>query len=183
MAELSEFHLHPGDGAPPFNLPGVDGRSWSLDDFARAPSLLVVFNCNHCPYARAWEGRLIALQKEFGPRGLQTVLINANETLNYPEDRMEKMIERAHEKDYPFPYLRDDSQEVARAYGGLVTPHPMLFDPRRKLVYQGAVDDNYEHPERVKHAYLRAAIEASMAGKPVVPAERPVLGCSIKWKA
>jgi peroxiredoxin len=183
MAELSDFRLHPGDSAPPFRLPGTDGRTWSLEAFAPSPWLLVVFHCNHCPYAQAWEGRLIQLQRELGPRGLATVLINPNETEHYPDDRMERMVERAREKGYPFPYLRDDSQEVARAYGALVTPHPMLFDARRRLVYQGAIDDDHARPERVRHAYLREALDAAMAGRPISPAERPVIGCSVKWRA
>jgi peroxiredoxin len=183
MAQLDQFKLHEGDIAPAFRLPGTDGRTWDSKDLSRSPWLLVVFDCNHCPYAQAWEGRLIALQKEFGPRGLQTVLINSNETENYPEDRMERMVERAKEKSYPFPYLRDDSQEVARAFGALVTPHPMLFDADRRLVYQGAVDDNHADERRVRHAYLRDAIETAMAGRRVSPSERPVLGCSIKWRA
>jgi peroxiredoxin len=183
MAELSTFRLHPGDSAPPFHLPGTDGRTWGLEDFAPSPWLLVVFDCNHCPYAQAWEGRLIALQREFGPKGLATVLINPNETEHYPDDRMEVMIARAREHGYPFPYLRDDSQEVARAYGALVTPHPMLFDRQRRLVYQGRIDDDHEHPERVRHAYLREAILAALEGRSISPAERPVLGCSVKWRA
>jgi peroxiredoxin len=183
MAELSRFHLHAGDAAPEFALPGVDGRSWRLGDFAESPLLGVVFTCNHCPYAQAWEGRLISLQQRYAERGVRLVLINPNETENYPADRMDRMVERAREKRFPFPYLRDDSQEVAHAYGALVTPHPMLFDARRRLIFQGAVDDNWEHPDQVHHAYLAEAIEAALAGRPIPAAERPVLGCSVKWKA
>jgi peroxiredoxin len=182
MAELATFRLHTGDRAPPFALPGTDGRTWRLEDLADAPWLLVVFHCNHCPYAQAWEGRLIELQKEYAARGLRTVLINSNETEHHPEDRFEKMAERAREKGYPFPYLRDESQDVARAYGALVTPHPMLFDRERRLVYQGRIDDNHERPDRVRHRYLRDAIEASLAGRRPEPAELSVLGCSVKWR-
>ncbi|HEV2317484.1 MAG TPA: thioredoxin family protein [Thermoplasmata archaeon] len=181
MAELSTFRLHPGDPAPEFDLPGVDGRSWALKDFAGTPWLAVVFTCNHCPYAQAWEGRLIELQRRYADRGLRIVLINPNETVHHPEDRFEIMVERAKSKGYPFPYLRDDSQEVARAYGALVTPHPMLFNRERRLVFQGRIDDNHERPERVQHTYLKDALEASLAGRPVARPELPVLGCSVKW--
>ncbi len=182
MARLDTFRLRPGDPAPPFELPGVDGAVVRRQEFDDRPLLLVVFSCNHCPYAQAWEGRLIALAREYGGRGLATVLINSNETENYPEDRMEKMAERARDHAYPFPYLRDDSQEVARAYGALVTPHPMLFGADRRLLFQGPVDDNHERPDRVRHRYLAMAIEAALAGRVPAPAELPVLGCSIKWR-
>lgn len=182
MAELEAFQLHPGDAAPAFSLPGVDGRTWSLSDFRESPWLVVTFWCNHCPYVQAWEGRAIALQKEFGARGVRFVMINSNDDRSYPDDRFERMVARAKEKGYPFPYLRDDSQGVAHAYGALVTPHPMLFGPDRRLVFQGRIDDNHEDPRRVKHPYLREALEAVTSGKSVPRAELPVLGCSVKWR-
>jgi peroxiredoxin len=182
MAELSEFKLQSGSTAPEFDLPGTDGRRWSLSDFADAPWLLVVFSCNHCPYAQAWEGRLIELQRRYSDRGLRTVIINSNETEHHPEDSFDQMVRRAQEKRYPFPYLRDDSQDVARAYGALVTPHPFLFDRARKLLYQGRIDDNHERPDRVRHPYLANALDAALAGGRPEPAELPVLGCSVKWR-
>jgi peroxiredoxin len=182
MAELSAFRLHAGDRAPSFELPGVDGKTWRLEDFAAAPVLAVTFTCNHCPYAQAWEGRLIALQREFADRGVRFVLINPNETEGHPEDRFERMVARAREKGYPFPYLRDDPQDTARAYGALVTPHPFVFDAQRRLVFQGPVDDNHQRPELVTRRPLRDAIDATLAGRAVRPAELPVLGCSVKWR-
>jgi hypothetical protein len=140
-----------------------------------------VFSCNHCPYAQAWEGRLIELQRVYADRGLRMVLINSNETVHHPEDRFEVMVERARSKGYPFPYLRDESQAVARAYGALVTPHPMLFDASRRLVFQGRIDDNHERPDRVLHRFFRDALEAAMAGRPIEAPELPVVGCSVKW--
>jgi peroxiredoxin len=183
MAELSQFSLHPGDPAPPFSLPGVDGRTHSLEEFRDSRLLLVTFWCNHCPYVRAWEDRMIALGKEYRPKGVGFVLINANETENHPDDRFEAMVDRAKAKGYPFPYLRDDSQEVAHAYGGLVTPHPMLFGPDRTLLFQGQIDDSYDHPERARHPYLKRALDQALAGAPVEPSELPVLGCSVKWRS
>ncbi len=183
MAELTTFQLHAGDAAPPFSLPGVDGKTWSLSDFKDIPFLVVTFWCNHCPYVQAWEGRTIALQKEFASKGVRFVLINANDDREYPEDRFERMVARAKEKGYPFPYLRDASQNVARAYGALVTPHPMLFGPDRRLLFQGRIDDNHSEPSRVKHRFLRDALEAAIAGRPIPEAELPVLGCSVKWRS
>ena len=182
MAELETFRLHPGDSAPPFSLPGVDGKTWSLADFAASPYLVVTFWCNHCPYVQAWEGRAIQLQNAYGEKGVRFVMINANETENYPDDRFDRMVERAKAKRYPFPYLRDDSQQVARAYGALVTPHPMLFGPDRRLLFQGRIDDNHDRPDRVRHHFLREALDAALAGKQIAKAELPVLGCSVKWR-
>lgn len=182
MAELSEFRLHPGDRAPAFSLPGVDGKTWSLEQFQSSPFLAVVFSCNHCPYVQAWEGRLIELGKKYQPKGVSFVLVNSNETEHYPDDRFERMVKRAKDKGYPFPYLRDDSQEVARAYGALVTPHPMLFGKDRRLLFQGRIDDNHEDPDAVHHRYLADAIEASLAGRRISVPELAVLGCSVKWR-
>jgi peroxiredoxin len=183
MAELASFYLHPGDPAPPFELRGTDGKVYRLGDFASHRLLAVVFWCNHCPYVQAWEGRMVEIGQRYGPRGLAVVLINSNDTTAYPQDRFEAMAERARDHHYPFPYLFDESQSVAKAYGALVTPHPMLFGPDRRLLFQGAIDDNHERRERVEHHYLEAAIESALAGKPIANAELPVRGCSVKWKA
>lgn len=183
MAELDRFRLHPGDPAPPFSLPGVDGKAWKLEDFADARLLAVMFWCNHCPYVQAWEGRAIELARQYGPKGVRFVAINANDDRAYPDDRFELMEARARAKGYPFPYLRDDAQAVARAYGALVTPHVLVFDAGRHLVYQGRIDDNHDHPEAVRHRYLADALDAALAGRPVGTPERSVLGCSVKWRA
>ncbi|MGI0140483.1 MAG: thioredoxin family protein [Thermoplasmata archaeon] len=183
MAQIESFHLHPGAAAPPFDLPGVDGRRHTLAEFAGRPFLLVVFWCNHCPYVQAWEGRMIELGHRFGPRGVGVVLINSNDGKAYPQDRPSEMAARAKEKGYPFPYLYDESQSVAHAYGALVTPHPMLFGPDRRLLFQGAIDDNHERREAVQHPYLAEALESALAGRPIAPAELPVRGCSVKWTA
>jgi len=182
MAERENFKLRIGDVAPGFRLPGTDGKWHSLEDFSGSELLLVVFSCNHCPYAQAWEGRLLEIGRRYPPEKLGMVMINPNETEHYPDDSMERMIERARRKNYPFPYLRDDSQEVARAYGAEVTPHPFLFDRSRRLIFQGKPDDNWEDPSRVRHPYLREAIEAALAGRPVPTPVTSVIGCSVKWK-
>ncbi len=183
MAELANFRLRPGDPAPDFALPGVDGKEHRLHDADPQKLLLVVFWCNHCPYVQAWEGRLVDLGRRFGPRGVAFVLINSNDTDAYPDDRFERMQARAQDKGYPFPYLCDGSQDVARAYGALVTPHAFLFGPDRRLLFQGRIDDNHREPGAVRHRYLEEALEAALAGQPVPTPELPVLGCSVKWRA
>ena len=183
MAELSTFRLHAGDPAPDFVLPGVDGKTYRLTDFAADPFLLVVFWCNHCPYVQAWEARMVALGHEYIPRGVRTVLINSNDARAYPEDSFESMARRAQARHYPFPYLQDESQEVARAYGALVTPHPMLFDGHRRLLFQGRIDNDHQHPERVSERYLARAVDQALEGAPVRPAEVSVQGCTVKWRA
>jgi peroxiredoxin len=183
MAELSTFRLHPGDRAPDFALPGVDGRTYRLGDFDPYPILVVTFWCNHCPYVQKWESRAIALQKKFEKDGVRFVMINANDAVAYPDDRPERMAARAKEKGYPFPYLYDASQEVARAFGALVTPHAMLFGKDRTLRFQGPIDDNPDRPTAVRAHYLNDAIEAAIAGRMVARPELPVLGCSVKWRA
>ncbi len=183
MAELSTFQLHAGDPAPHFALPGVDGKTYRLEEFANDPFLLVVFWCNHCPYVQAWEGRMIDIGRRYLPKGVRTLLINSNDARAYPEDRFESMVRRAKEKQYPFPYLHDESQEVAHAYGALVTPHPMLFDRGRRLLFQGRIDNDHQHPELVSERYLERALDQALSGKPVQPSEVPVQGCTVKWLA
>ena len=182
MAELGNFSLHAGDPAPDFSLPGVDGATHRLDDADGQPLLVVVFWCNHCPYVQAWEGRLVDLGRRYGPKGVRFVLINSNDSDAYPDDRFERMQTRAREKGYPFPYLRDESQAAARAYGALVTPHAFLFGPDRRLLFQGRLDDNHSDPRAVRHRYLEEALDAALAGRPVPTPELPVLGCSVKWR-
>ena len=181
MAELSTFQLHPGDAAPDFALPGVDGKTYRLADFAKDRLLLVTFWCNHCPYVQAWEGRMVEIGRKYGPKGVGVVLINSNDARTYPEDRFESMVRRSKDHQYPFPYLHDESQEVAHAYGALVTPHPMLFGPDRKLLFQGRIDNDHQHPEWVTERHLEHALDQALNGEKVQPAELPVAGCSVKW--
>lgn len=171
-----------GSPAPDFNLPGTDNKTWSLASFKDAKALCVVFSCNHCPYAQAYEGRFVALQGELGPRGFQLLAINANDAVEYPEDSFEAMRERATEKGFNFPYLYDESQAVARAYGAVRTPHVFLFDAERKLAYVGRIDDNWDQPAKVVKSELRDAVEDLLAARPVKVPETFAVGCSIKWK-
>jgi peroxiredoxin len=181
-----------GDQAPAFTLPGIDGRNYTLSDFASAPVLMVVFLSNHCPFSHAAETRLIPLAKEFAPKGLAVVAINPNspEGLRLDEmgwskydDSFEDMKLYAKEQGFPFPYLYDgDTQKVAKAYGCLATPHVFLFDRERRLRYVGRVDDSrFPDPATVKSADTRNAVVQLLAGEPVKVPTTPVMGCSTKW--
>ncbi len=167
--------------APDFLLPGVDGKTYSLQSFADKPVLVIMFTCNHCPYVQAYEDRLIAIQKEFADRGVQLVAINANETRNYPEDNFPAMVQRAKKKGYNFPYLRDEDQSVAEAYGAHYTPEIFVLDRERRLRYTGRIDDNWQNPKEAKSHDLRNAIEDLLAGRAVSKPETHAFGCTIKW--
>jgi peroxiredoxin len=171
-----------GEKARPFSLPGTDGDEYSLESFTDSMLLAVIFSCNHCPYVQAWEERMVDIQDEYREKGVQLVAVNANDAAKYPEDDFDSMKARADERGFNFPYLRDESQEVASAYGAERTPEVFLFDADRILVYHGAIDDNYDDPESVDAAYLRDAIESVLSGaEPEVKETSPV-GCTIKWK-
>ncbi len=174
--------LQIGDQAIDFTLPCTDGHKHSLSDWQDRPVLVIIFSCNHCPYAQAWEQRIIDLQAQFKPQGVKFAVINANDPVKYPADSFDEMKKRAKEKGYNFPYLWDESQEVARAYGATRTPEVFVFDADRRLRYHGAVDDNFEDPNAVTQHYLRDAIEALLAGQEPPVAETPPVGCTIKWK-
>ena len=165
-----------------FALKGTDEKVHQPEDYPGAKMLGVIFSCNHCPYAQAWEGRLIQIQRDYAGRGVQFLLINSNDPAKYPDDSFSSMQRRAQEKRYPFPYLFDETQEVARQYGATRTPEIFLFDERRVLRYHGAPDDNYEDPAAVRQPYLRNAIEALLAGKMPTMAETKPVGCTIKWR-
>ncbi len=171
-----------GEKALPFDLPGVDGRNHSLADYAGKNAAIVVFSCNHCPYVRAWEDRMVQIQADYEARGVQLMAINANDASKYPDDNFPKMKERAQEKRFNFPYLRDEGQEVAHAYGAARTPEVFLFDKLGVLRYHGVIDDNYDDPAAVKAKYLRDALDAVLSGKAPATAETMPVGCTIKWK-
>ncbi|MBA3366065.1 MAG: thioredoxin family protein [Actinobacteria bacterium] len=167
--------------APPFDLPGTDGRNHSLADYADASWLAVVWSCNHCPYVQAWEGRMKAIQRDYGSRGFRLVAINSNDSDSYPEDSFEEMQARVEREELNFDYLHDEDQSAARAYGPDSTPEVFLFDPDRRLVYHGAIDDSRDEGS-VQAQYLRDALDALLAGGEPPLAETAPVGCSVKWR-
>jgi len=175
------FTLQLGQKAPDFDLPGVDGRNHSLASFKDAKLLVVVFSCNHCPYVIGSEERMNKFFADYAPKGVAMVAINSNETEGHPTDSLDHMKARAKEKGFRFAYLRDDSQDVALAYGALRTPHYYVFDQDRNLRYTGRMDDNPRNPGQEKTHELRDAVDALLAGrKPPVELTNPI-GCNVKW--
>lgn len=188
--QMEPITLEPGSKAPDFNLPGVDGKNYSLKDFEKAGVIVIIFSCNHCPTAQAYEERIIAIARDYKPRGVDLAVIspNSGRALNFSElgysdmgDSFEEMKIRAAEKNFPFPYLYDgDKQESALAYGPIATPHCFVFDRNRILRYSGRVDGS-EKPGTGNGEDLRNAIDAVLEGKPVKTPVTKVFGCSIKW--
>lgn len=168
--------------APAFTLPGVDGRDHSLDDYGDAPILALVQSCNHCPYVQAWEGRLIAIQRDYADRGVRVVAISSNDATSHPEDSFEQMQRRAREQGFTFDYLYDESQAIARTLGSERTPEVFLYDGDRRLVYHGAIDDNRDETAVTTH-YLRDALDAALAGQAPAVADTPAVGCTVKWRS
>lgn len=182
----ADGQLSIGQSAPEFNLGDtVTGGMVSIDQYrGSAKALCVIFSCNHCPWVIKYEERMIELGKEFRGKGVGFVVISSNDVVKYPQDGPVPMKKRAIEKGYPFPYLFDETQDVARTYGALVTPHVYLFDGNLKLRYRGAIDDNADYEPRPTKNYLRDAIESILqdeAGDLAYPSTRPV-GCGVKWK-
>ena len=170
-----------GSPPPDFELPGVDGRTHSLGDYADADALVLVQSCNHCPYVQAWEGRMVEIQREYGDRGARLVAVNSNDPERYPEDSFEEMQRRAAAQGFNFDYLWDEEQTLARELGATRTPEVFLFDRDRRLVYHGAIDDNRE-ADAVQRHYLRDALDAVLAGGEPAVAETPPVGCSVKYR-
>ena len=172
-----------GTPAPAFRLPGVDGETYSLDSFRDAKLLVVIFTCNHCPYAQALEQRFIELQRDYAGAGVRLCAISSNDDRSYPDDSFANMKVRAHDNGWNFPYLHDASQDVARAYDAACTPDIFVFDAERKLRYNGRCDDNWKEPDKVKQRELRRALDLLLAGQVIDFPVQPALGCSIKWLA
>jgi peroxiredoxin len=184
MSATPSTMLALGTPLPPFRLPGLDGRTYSDADFAAAPGLLVAFICPHCPFVRHIRRQFGRVTADLQRQGLAVAGINANDERAFPMDGLEGMREEAAEGGYTFPYLRDESQEVAKAFRAACTPDLFLFDRSRRLVYRGQFDSSRPrsaNPIPVTGADLRAAAEAVLAGRPVPADQRPSIGCNIKW--
>lgn len=170
--------------APAFSLPDTEGNTVSLDDFSKEPGLLVIFMCNHCPYVKHLRTGLADFAREYQAKGLAIVGINANDAQAHPEDSPEAMIREKQQAGYVFPYLYDASQAVAKAYQAACTPDFFLFNKQRKLVYRGQFDDSRPGNEvPVTGRSLRLAVDAMLAGRPVLQVQKPSTGCNIKWKS
>ena len=173
-----------GTTAPEFKLPDTNGKTVARADFKDKPALLVLFICNHCPYVKHIRAGLAQLARDYLPRGVAIVGINANDVANYPDDSPAKMKDEVKSAGYIFPYLYDESQAVAKAYHAACTPDIYLFDKNRKLVYRGQFDDSRPgNGIPVTGKDLRAALDAVLAGKPVSSNQKASMGCNIKWKA
>jgi peroxiredoxin len=184
MVRTESTMLPLGTSAPDFSLINVDGKTVSLSDFADAPALLVIFMCNHCPFVKHVAPELAKLAREYQAKGVAVVAISSNDVSSHPEDSPEKMVAEVEERGYTFPYLYDDTQQVARAYRAACTPDFYVFDQDQRLTYRGQLDDS--RPESgipVTGRDLRAALDAVLAGQPAADEQKPSLGCNIKWIA
>jgi peroxiredoxin len=172
-----------GMAAPSFRLPDTEGRMVSLTDFAAAPAVLVAFICNHCPYVKHIRKAFAELAKDYQFRGVVVIGISSNDAVAYPDDSPEKMKHEKAVAGYTFPYLYDESQEVARAYHAACTPDFFVFDKDRKLAYRGQMDASRPGNDKPNDgADLRAALDAVLAGQPPATKQLPSIGCNIKWK-
>ena len=178
--------LKPGDNAVEFSLKNVDGTSVSLSDYADQKGVILVFTSNPCPFSKAYEQRIITLHLSYADQGFPVVAINPNDVEISPDDTMDKMKARAEEQDYPFPYLKDESQEVYKAYGASKTPHIFLLQNKGgkfKVAYIGAIDDNAMDATEVTSKYVEKAIAALVSGSNPDPATTKAIGCTIKTKS
>lgn len=174
-----------GDKAIDFNLKNIDGKQVSLADYKDAKGFIIVFTCNHCPFAVAYENRVNALNQKYASQGYPVIAINPNDVDAYPDDNYDKMIVRAKEKNFTFPYLQDESQKIALTYGATKTPHVyVLQKSKAELVvkYIGAIDDNSKDASAVKDKYVENAVDQLLKGKEVTLTSTKAIGCGIKWK-
>lgn len=174
-----------GDEATDFKLKNVDGKMVSLSDYKTAKGFIVIFTCNHCPYAKKYENRIIELDKMYKSKGYPVIAISPNDPLVQPEDSFDEMVKRANEKKYSFPYLIDEGQKIYPLYGATKTPHVFLLQKengKNIVKYIGAIDNNYENPNDVSEYYVRDAVNALLSGHPVKTEKTVAIGCSIKVK-
>lgn len=183
MSDASATGISLGDRLPDFELPDTSGRRHRLADGGGSQATVVVFTCNHCPYALAWHERICQAARDYASRGARFLAINPNDVERYPADSYEAMKERAEKEGWPeeMPYLRDEVQEAARAFGAKTTPDVFVFDGDRALRYRGAPDADYQDPAH-NAAWLREALDDLLEGREPRRAETDPVGCSVKWK-
>lgn len=181
MAETTQARFGLGDTVPTFALPDTDGVAHAVPGDPAPPATVLVVTCNHCPYVMAWNPRLRKAAEDYAGRGVRFLGINANDSARYPADSLDAMRRFAREQSWPYPYLHDEDQSVARALGAEVTPHVFVLDAEHRLVYRGAPDG--DHRDDSRHAeWLRAALDAALAGTAPDRAETRARGCSVKWR-
>lgn len=170
-----------GEPLKPFQLPRVDGGKFTSLELKPNQVLCVMFICNHCPYVKAVEDRLLELARSFANENVQFVGICSNDPKDYPEDAPENLLKRFKEKNYSFPYLYDSTQEIAKLFGAVCTPDIFVFDQKQKLFYRGRIDDSWRDPSKVQRQELKEAIELALKNAPPPKDQIPSMGCSIKW--
>jgi len=180
MPTTTSFQL--GDTVPAFALPDTEGAEHRVPAAQAPPATVLVVTCQHCPYVIAWNPRLRAVAEAYVPRGVRFLGIHANDAERYPADSLDHMRRFVRDQDWPYPFLHDESQDVARALGAEVTPHVFVLDADHRLVYRGAPDADHRDPSQ-DAAWLRGALDATLAGRPVAEPETPARGCGVKWKA
>ncbi len=174
-----------GDYATDFSLKNVNGKEVSLAQYKDAKGFIVVFTCNTCPYSKLYEDRIIALNQKYAPQGFPVVAINPNDAGVQPEDSFEQMQQRAKDKNFPFPYLQDKTQEITTAYGATRTPHVYLLNKDRKglrVEYIGAIDNNHKDAAKADQKFVEEAVDSLLAGKKPKNNLTKAIGCTIKWK-
>jgi peroxiredoxin len=176
------FTLQIGEGAPDFRLPATDGKTYALKDFASDPVLVIFFTCNHCPYVIGSDESTRRMAEKFAPRGVRFVAINSNSRNTYAEDDFPHMVNRMREEKFPWIYLHDETQELARAYGALRTPHFYVFDRDRRLIYTGRAVDNPRQAGRATTHELERALEEHLESKPITTPMTNPIGCNVKWE-
>jgi len=174
-----------GDNARDFKLKNIDGSMVSLSDYQDAKGFIVIFTCNHCPYSKIYEDRIILLDKKYKPKGYPVIAINPNDPVRQPQDSYKNMKTRAKRKGFTFPYLVDETQDITAAYGARYTPHVFVLNKsnsKLKVAYIGAIDDNYRNAEAVNKKYVEDAVDQLLANQKVALPFTKALGCSIKWR-
>jgi peroxiredoxin len=185
LSSTAHEGYHVGDVVSDFSLKNITGKNVALKDFTKAKGFIITFTCNHCPYAKAYEDRIIVLDKKYAAKGYPVVAINPNDAVQYPDDNFDNMKLRAKEKGFTFPYLHDETQAVAKQFGALKTPHMYVVQKVGEqliIKYIGAIDDNWEDAAAVKEKYIENAVDALLDGKQVAVENTKAIGCSIKWK-
>ena len=178
MADIATTTFGIGDPVPPFSLPDTDGVAHAVPQDPAPAATVIAVTCNHCPHVIAWNPHIRRVAEEYGERGVRFLAINANDASRYPADSLEAMQRFVRDQQWPIPYLHDEAQDVARALGAQVTPHIFVLDGEHRLVYRGAPGSEHENAE-----WLRAALDAALAGTAPAEAETRPRGCSVKWRA